>query len=376
MNLPTNIVCTVLACIAFMAGTASAQEDSSTFQSVEKLYFDSVTPNSRFQLSRQTSSLKRVRVWGFLSFPEEVKAAVPAMIIAHGSAGMQQKDTERWVPFFHKMGIATFVLDSFGPRGIKRTDEDQLVLDQSANDADALFALKLLAEDKRIDPARIGVIGFSRGGVVAIETAIEPFRKGVIVDDVRFAAHIAFYPGCVVRYWANPAPVTGAPIMMALGEKDDYTPPQPCIDYADTMKKAGVDVEVHVYDGAYHDFDNTNRYFKYWPNSVTNRNCPLSEINPVTFSEYKILKTGETYKAYKEFAPAFNYDKCAVRGVNTGSNFSAAKAAEEDVRRFLVRAFGLQNDELRALVKKKVSVQAYPSTASTVATSIDRTLAW
>jgi len=326
-----------------MAGTANAQNVDVPSQSVEKRYFDSVTPNSRFQLARQTTELKPVKVWGFLSFPNAVSTAVPAMIIAHGSAGMQPKDTERWVPFFHRMGIATFVLDSFGPRGIQRTDEDQLVLDQSANDADALFALKVLAQDKRIDAARIGVIGFSRGGVVAIETAIEPFRHGVIADTLRFAAHVAFYPGCVLRYWATPAPMTGAPIMMALAAKDDYTPPQPCIDYADTMKKAGVDVEVHVYDGAYHDFDNTNRYFKYWPNSVSNRNCPLSEINPVTFSEYKILKTGETYRTYKDFAPVFNYTKCAVRGVNTGSNFDAAKAAEKDVRNFLIRVFGLQN---------------------------------
>ena len=341
MNLPTKIISTVLACFALMANDALAQDNTPNPQSVEKLYFDSVTPDSRFQLSREASRLERVQVWGFLSFPEEVKTAVPAMIIAHGSAGLQQKDTERWVPLFHKMGMATFVVDSFSPRGIKQTTDDQLVLDQAANDADALFALKLLAQDKRIDPKRIGVIGFSRGGGVAIETAIEPFRKGIIKDSLRFAAHVAFYPGCIVRYWANPAPMTGAPIMMALGEKDDYTPPQPCIDYAETMKKAGVDVETHVYDDAYHDFDNTNQYFRYWPNSVTSRDCPLSEINPVTFSEYRILKTGETYKTYKEFAPVFNYKRCVARGVRTGSNPGAARAAEEDVRRFLTRAFGL-----------------------------------
>jgi len=345
LDLLLKTVSYFLACFAFMTSAANAQENNLTLSPVEKVYFDSVTPNSRFQLSRQISRLERIKVWGFLSFPGEVKGSVPAMIIAHGSAGMQQKDTERWVPFFHKMGIATFVLDSFGPRGIKRTDEDQSLLEQSANDADTLFALKLLAKDKRIDSARIGVIGFSRGGVVAIETAIEPFRRGVISDSVRFAAHIAFYPGCIVRYWAKPAPMTGAPIMMALAEKDNYTPPQPCIDYANTMKEAGVDVEVHVYEGAYHDFDNTNSYFKYWPNSQTNRNCSPSEINPVTFSEYKILRSGELYKNYQEFAPAFNYDKCVARGVNTGSNYNAAKAAEEDVRRFLVRAFGLQKNE-------------------------------
>jgi dienelactone hydrolase len=342
VNLPTKIISFAFTCIVLISNATHAQDNASNSQSVEKLYFDSVTPDSRFQLSRESSRLERIRVWGFLSFPDGAKTAVPAMVIAHGSAGMQAKDTERWVPLFHKMGIATFVVDSFGPRGIKQTTDNQLVLDQSAEDADALFALKLLTQDKRIDPKRIGVIGFSRGGGVAIETAIEPFRKGIITDSVQFAAHIAFYPGCIVRYWANPAPMTGAPIMMALGEKDDYTPPQPCIDYAKAMKKGGLDVETHVYDGAYHDFDNTNQYFRYWPNSVTSRDCSPSEINPVTFSEYKILKTGETYGTYKEFAPVFNYKRCVARGVTTGSSPSAARAAEVDVRRFLIRAFGLR----------------------------------
>jgi dienelactone hydrolase len=66
------------------------------------------------------------------------------------------------------------------------------VLDQSANGADALSALKLLASDPRIDASRIGVMG-SRGGIVALETAIEPFRQG---DRQRPAlrSYRVFYP--------------------------------------------------------------------------------------------------------------------------------------------------------------------------------------
>lgn len=337
--------------ILFMASTASAQEVFTNLSSrpVGQIHFHSVTPQSRFELARHGSSLEKVVVWGDLSFPaaEVVGGAggsvgpVPAMVIAHGSAGVQPKDLVRWVPFFNKMGIATFVVDSFKPRHIDSTVDDQSVLDQAANDADALSALKLLATDPRIDRARIGIIGFSRGGAVALETAVEPFRKGIISDSTRFAAHIAFYTGCLVRYWATPSPMTGAPIMMALAAKDDYTPPQPCIDYANTMKAAGLDVETHVYEGAYHDFDNTVRYFKYWPGAQTSRNCPPSEINPVTFSEYRILETGQTFKASRDFAQAVNYAKCGTRGVSTGSDFSAAKKAEEDVRHFVVTAFRL-----------------------------------
>jgi dienelactone hydrolase len=34
--------------------------------------------------------------------------------------------------------------------------------------------------------------------------------------------------------------------MMALAENDDYVPPRACIAYADTMKQAGRDVELHA----------------------------------------------------------------------------------------------------------------------------------
>ena len=97
---------------------------------------------------------------------------------------------------------------------------------------------------------------------------------------------------------------------------------------------------MHVYEGAYHDFDNTTPYFKSLPNAQTSRNCPSSEIDPVTW-EYRLLSTGQTFKRYQDFAAAFNYAKCRTTGVIVGNDFGSAKKAEEDVRRFLTRVFRL-----------------------------------
>lgn len=314
------------------AGLAAAQP--------ARIDFNSITPKARFELARRTYDPTPTPVWGTLSLPAGAMGPVPAMVIAHGSAGVQKKDSERWVPFFNQLGIAAFLVDSYAPRHIERTMDDQSLLDQSANDADALFALRLLADDPRIDRKRIGVIGFSRGGVVALDTAVEAIRKGLVPDDIRFAAHIAFYPGCQVRFWSTPSPLTGAPIMMALAGKDDYTPPQACIDYGNVMKAAGLDVEVHVYEGAYHDFDNTVAYFKMLPNAQTRRNCPPGEIDPNTWV-YRLLETGETFKRFQDFAAAANFPKCLSTGVAVGNDFGSAKKAEQDVRRFLSRVFGL-----------------------------------
>src|SRR6185436_13242520 len=129
-----------------------------------------------------------------------------------------------------KAGIAAFVVDSFTPRSIRQTATDQSQLSTAANVADALAALRLLATHPRLDPARIGVMGFSKGGQVALYTALEPFRKAVIADATRFAAHIPLYPYC--NDWPVAAQLDGAPILMLLGGKDDYTPAAPCQDYA------------------------------------------------------------------------------------------------------------------------------------------------
>lgn len=339
---PRKTLSCLFALLLGASGGLRAQQalDDLASQPTGAIRFNSVTPKSRYELAHRTYDPQATIIEGTLSFPDEAKGPYAAMVIAHGSAGIQQKDRERWVPFFARMGIATLLVDSFGPRRIARTDEDQGQLDQSANDADALAALRLLATDPRIDARRIGIIGFSRGGIAALETALEPFRQGVLgADGPRFAAHIAFYPGCGLRYWRTPSPLTGAPVMLALAEKDDYVPARACIAFGEAMRAAGQDVEIHVYPGAYHDFDNTVAYYKRHARTETSRACADREIDPVSW-EYRFLQSGQRFKDYKAYAAVLG--NCVTRGdVTTGNDFGAARQAEDDVRAFLKRVLAL-----------------------------------
>ena len=101
-----------------------------------------------------------------------------------------------WADHFNDIGVAAFVVDSFAPRNIRETATDQTQLSTAANVADALAALRLLATHPKLDAKRIGVIGFSKGGQVALYTALEPFRRAIITDETRFAAHAPLYPAC------------------------------------------------------------------------------------------------------------------------------------------------------------------------------------
>jgi len=332
--LPTRFLAALGLTILTLSASAATVLDNLASRPSGKILFNSVTTKNRYELASASYDPKPVVIWGTLGLPEGGHAPYPAMVLAHGSGGIEQKDWERWVPLLNRLGVATFVVDSFTPRGIARTVDDQSQLDQSSNDADALAALQLLATDPRIDPARIGIMGFSRGGIVALETAVERFRRGVIHSDVKFAAHIAFYPGCGLRYWRTPSPLTGAPIMMALGEFDNYTPGRACVAFADAMKAAGQDIAVHVYAGAQHDFDSTFTRLVTHPNGTSSRDCRDREIDPVTW-EYRMLDTGEKSQDLALFTHALA--GCMTRGVTTGGNPAAAAQAEHDVREFIVR---------------------------------------
>src|SRR4029077_15959211 len=116
----------------------------------------------------------------------------------------------------NSIGVAVFILDSFAGRGIVNTINDQSQLDSLAMMVDTYRALGLLAKHRRIDPARIAVMGFSKGAVTAVYSGNERFRKMYAPANVAFAAHIGLYTPCNVRY-RDDDKVTGKPIRLFHG---------------------------------------------------------------------------------------------------------------------------------------------------------------
>jgi dienelactone hydrolase len=243
----------VIVLILCAGSDAGAAEDKTPVQNLGDgrsgvIYFESLTPSGYFQLARKETTRKSVIV-GTLSLPAGTTERGPAMVISHGSGGVSEAHELWWADQLVRVGIAAFVVDSFGPRNIGQTATDQSQLSTAANVADALTALKLLATHPRIDPARIGVLGFSKGGQVALYTELEPFRQAVMADDTRFALHVASYPYC--SDWYMSERITKAPMLLLLGGQDNYTPAAPCRDYAKWFESKGADATVIVYRNAY-----------------------------------------------------------------------------------------------------------------------------
>src|SRR4249919_1459333 len=107
----------VLAAAFLAASPAMGQSlDANAFGRIE---FQSFTPATMFDLARERrESWREVKIWGDLSFPSRMGDKVPAIVLAHGSAGVE-RNMAQWVAALNEIGVATFVVDTFGPRGVK-----------------------------------------------------------------------------------------------------------------------------------------------------------------------------------------------------------------------------------------------------------------
>jgi dienelactone hydrolase len=189
---------------------------------------------------------------GELRLPKPGTDKLPAVILIHSAGGINPA-TELWAREINSIGVATFILDSFSARGL-HTLADSPKLNSLAMIVDAYRALGALAEHPRIDPNRIVVMGASKGSVAAIYSSNERFRKMYGPPNTEFAAHIGLYTPCGVTY-RDDDKVTGKPIRLFHGIADDLTPIEPCRQYVERLKKAGVDVALAEYPGAYHAYD-------------------------------------------------------------------------------------------------------------------------
>ncbi len=123
----------------------------------------------------------------------------PAVVLIHGSSGIGI-NIDRWVRELNSIGVATFLLDTFTARGIVSTSTDQSQLDHLAMLYDAYRALDLLAAHPRINPQKIGILGFSKGGVAGVYAAMDRFHETYGSKKARFAVYMAFYPP-VINIW-------------------------------------------------------------------------------------------------------------------------------------------------------------------------------
>jgi len=249
-------------------------------------------------------------------------ARIPAIVLIHGSGGVGA-NIDGWAQALNARGIAAFILDTFTGRGISQTINDQSQLSSFSTIVDAYKGLELLSRHPRIDPVRIAVMGFSKGGFAALYSSMKRFQRLWSAPGIEFAAYISFYTRCDVPLLEDEN-ISDRPIRIFHGSADDYVPVEPTRRYADRLKRAGKDLQLTVYEGARHAFDNPlYPSVLSLPDAVLTTNCRREEKQPGNIIN---LDTGKTF-TWK--------DACVTRGATVGFDPRAREQAMKTVSDFL-----------------------------------------
>jgi len=198
---------------------------------------------------------------GFLTKPDG-PGPFPAIVHLHGCGGLPKAVKEGvadhfWAQRLAGWGYAVLVVDSFTTRHIDNTCSGE----SAPRVADAIGAAAYLAQQSFVDPERIGVIGFSAGGIATLSLAEEHDAELFEGEtEHSFRAAVAYYPACIA------GDVFKIPALILIGELDDWSPAANC---RRMMARQSVSSRARliVYPGAHHGFDApvpARSYFGHW----------------------------------------------------------------------------------------------------------------
>lgn len=157
-----------------------------------------------------------------LRVPKSAMRSLPAVLILHGSAGPSSREGG-YADVLNEAGFATLEPDQWSSRGLAggADGRPKSVVETLP---DVYGARAFLAAHRAIDAKRIGVLGFSFGGVAAMLCATRAHNSRFLAEG-SFAALMPVYPVC----WAyNRLPgfefgdLVNAAVLLVTGALDQY----------------------------------------------------------------------------------------------------------------------------------------------------------
>jgi len=192
----------------------------------------------------------------------------PAVVLLHGCGGVMLTSTamDRAANPLLDSGYVVLIVDSFGPRHVDSVCGDPMLVcvngqplgtrSPTARERadDAFAAQRFLSSLPFVDSSRIGLLGWSHGGIAALRT----WERNVATTGTPpFAAIAAYYPCCAVEGAGGDQDAASArvPLAIFIGTNDDWCPVTFCQSLAVREAALGRDLSLAVYPGATHNFD-------------------------------------------------------------------------------------------------------------------------
>ena len=199
----------------------------------------------------------------------------PAIVLLHGRAGAYSsmskgvynahtlsKRHKFWGEFWSSSGYVTLLVDSFGPRGYwegfgrgSYDDRPAEVSEQTVRPLDSYAALAFLRKRRDVIGDRIGLQGWSNGGMTTLAT-MSSTAPGISAPtpETGFRAALAFYPGCGMQAIQGDY-VPYAPLHLFVGMADEEVSPKRCQKWESEVRARSNLIGITSYEGAEHNFD-------------------------------------------------------------------------------------------------------------------------
>jgi dienelactone hydrolase len=212
------------------------------------------------EIASQDGKLRIPAYW----FESSDKEARPVVIGLHGCGGALDSKGKladrmtRYAGYFNTERMHFLAIESFAARGQKsicETPNNRRTIHEGDRREDVFAAIGWLAQQPSVDASRIIVLGWSHGAQTVL-SVMDATDKAVQAQKIKPKAAVAFYPGCSGINRMGSYEVH-APLLMLVGELDDWTPARNCVTLQERLQKnpANAPVDLVVYPGSYHGFD-------------------------------------------------------------------------------------------------------------------------
>jgi len=211
--------------------------------------------------------------------PAKVSARMPAVVMMHGRAGAYSSAAKgrydastisqrhrMWGTLWAANGFVAVLVDGFGPRGypagfprFSYENRPDVVNEVTVRPLDAYGALNWLRTRNDIAADRIGLHGWSNGGSATLATMAAGAGFGPPASLKGFSAALVFYAACGLRGRFDEGYRPYAPTRMFHGTADEEVSSRRCNTLVERSRKLGGDIEITLYPGATHGFDDPGR---------------------------------------------------------------------------------------------------------------------
>lgn len=190
-----------------------------------------------------------VTLEGYLVAPSPSAGRCPGILLVHDWDGIDDYERLR-AEMLAELGYVALAADIYG-KGVRPADTEQAAAESSKYKNDpALYRARLAAgldtlrRNPRVDPDRLGAIGYCFGGTGVLELA----RSGADVKGV-----VSFHGSLGTSSPATPGSVKAA-ILVLHGGADPVVPPDEVSAFVREMLEAGANFSIVSYPGAVHAF--------------------------------------------------------------------------------------------------------------------------